>query len=248
MTKRKKIFFISTISVLIIILASSLYLSRPVLEPKVLDNTGDCVVLVHGFLATPVFMDNMAEFLNKNSYRTVNIDYPSSQYDIEVISEKYLEPAVTEYCEDEKIHFVTHSMGGLVLRYYLKNNQPEDLGRIVMLAPPNKGSEIANILNREGLGKVALGPALTELETGYQDELPSIDIKGIEIGIIAGNTSLEPIKPYIIPGEDDGLVSVESTKLANMTDFIVLPVGHTLMPTNSAVKNHTLNFLNNGKF
>jgi esterase/lipase len=247
MTKKKKIFLGIVSATLVGILIIGLYLIRPVLKAKVLEGDGECVVLIHGFLATPFFMDRMADFLNTNGYQTVNVDYPSTKYDIEDISDKYLEPAI-RYCEDKKVNFVTHSMGGLILRYYLKDNQPDNLGRIVMLAPPNKGSEIANVLNREGLAKTALGPAISELETGYQDSLPTIDIKYLEIGIIAGNTSLEPIKPFIIPGEDDGLVSVESTKLANMKDFLVLPVGHTLMPDNPEVKKRTLNFMKDGKF
>ena len=251
--KRKKRLKI-IISIVLIIIASLigtiLYMFRPIQVAEVLENKKDCVVLIHGFLRMPTAMENMAKFLNGNRYRTINIDYPSHQYDIETIANKYLKPAILGYCPEDnrKIHFVTHSLGGLILRHYLIDNQPKNLGRIVMIDPPNKGSEIADLINENPLSEKILGPVLPELTTQIKELPSSIDILGIEIGIIAGTRSTNPITGELIPGKDDSTVSVESTKLDNMTDFIEIPTGHSFIVDKKEVQTATLNFINTGKF
>jgi len=249
--KRKKLLLVTASILILASLFSTLYLIRPTIETKVLDNTGDCVVLIHGFLRLPTAMENMAQFLNTSGYKTINVDY-NSKYDTETISKKFLEPAISKYCpgseEDKKIHFVTHSMGGLILRQYLKNNQPENLGRIVMIAPPNSGSELADFLNNSKITELLLGPAISELSTKTQTSAPRIDIPNIEIGIIAGTKNQNPITGLIIQGENDGKVSIENTKLENMSDFIKVPLMHTFMTDDETVQQYTLNFLQNGKF
>ena len=246
----KKRILIILILLIISLTGILIYYFRPIQVAEILEGDKDCVVLIHGFLRMPTAMGDMAKFLNENGYRTINIDYPSHQYNIETIANKFLKPAILGYCPEKnrKIHFVTHSLGGLILRYYLVDNQPENLGRIVMIAPPNKGSELADLLSETPLAKDLLGPILTELTTQIKELPSSINIPGIEIGIIAGTRSTNPITGELIPGKDDSTVSVESTKLDNMTDFIEIATGHTFIVDQKEVKEATLNFLNTGKF
>ncbi|MFA6917548.1 MAG: alpha/beta fold hydrolase [Candidatus Gracilibacteria bacterium] len=250
-SKNKKKIIISILSAITITITGTFfYIFRPTQVAEVLENDKDCVVLIHGFLRMPSAMGDMAKFLNENGYRTINIDYPSNKYDIETVANKFLKPAILGYCseKDRKIHFVTHSLGGLILRHYLKDNQPENIGRIVMIAPPNKGSELADLLNGNPLSKELLGPILPALTTQIQDLPKSINIPGIEIGIIAGTRSTNPITGQIIPGKDDSIVSIESTKLENMTDFVEIATGHTFIVDQKETKEAVLEFLTKGKF
>lgn len=249
-SKKIKIFIAIVFSISIIIFSIILYAFRPIQVAEILENEKDCVVLIHGFLRMPSSMENMAKFLNENGYRTINIDYPSHKYDIDTVADKFLKPAILGYCPepDRQIHFVTHSLGGLILRHYLKDNQPENLRKIVMIAPPNKGSELADLLNENPFGEKLLGPILPELTTQIQNLPPKIDIPEIKIGIIAGTKSINPLANKIIKGKHDSTVSVESTKMENMTDFMEIERSHTFITDQEEVKTAVLNFFTTEKF
>lgn len=148
------------------------------------------------------------------------------------------------------LHFVTHSLGGLVSRALLTSQRPDRLGRVVMLAPPNGGSEWADLLFRLRMNGVFLGPAANHLRTKRHpaDEtiLRSVDF---DLGVIAGNAAIDPIFPrMVLPRPNDGKVSVCSTRVAGMTDHITLPVSHTFMVTNPHVARQVLHFLRTGGF
>lgn len=134
----------------------------------------------------------------------------------------------------EKINFVTHSMGGIVVRYFLANNNLENINRIVMFAPPNKGSDLADKWSSFKLINYIMGPALKEMATDQNSLVNTISDLNYEIGIIAG--------------ERDEKVSLEKTKLNEMTDFIVFPNEHTWIINNNKAIEATLNFLTEGKF
>jgi hypothetical protein len=162
-----------------------------------------------------------------------------------------LEPEVTGFARtlDGPLHILTHSLGGLVARAFIARSRPADLGRVVMLAPPNCGSELADLLFRLNLSSAILGPVAGHLRTcrHAEDEalLGSVDY---ELGIIAGNRSLTPVPHTLLPAPHDGMVSVAATRLPGMADHIVMPVAHSLMCHHPAIKAQALHFLREGRF
>ncbi len=209
----------------------------------------DYVVLLHGLWRTSWSMRPLEKHLKKHGFRVINMGYPSRKHSIEELA-KYIEAEIKQKCTDKEadIHFVTHSMGGIILRYYLENNQLEHLGRVVMLGPPNKGSEIVDTLRKYSFFSMITGPAGLQLGTDPASIPNTLSPVEFELGIIIGNTSLLLPFSRIIPGDDDGMVSVESAKVDGMKDFLVVPHGHTFILRSQEVANQVTTFLQNGKF
>ena len=208
----------------------------------------DYAVLLHGLGRTRWSMYVLKRTLSQR-FCVINISYPSRKYPIEQLAE-YVGRGIRQYCTDEnrKVHFVTHSLGGIVLRYYLKQNQLPNLGRVVMLSPPNQGSELVDIFRDNVFYRIAIGPAGQQLGT----ELSSIPNKlgpvDFETGVIIGSGSMNPIFSHLIPGEDDGRVSVERAKVEGMADLKIVPQHHSFIMNSSEVIEQVLYFLENAKF
>ena len=179
----------------------------------------------------------------------VNVDYPSRKYPVEQLAE-YVGRRIHQSCTDEnkKVHFVTHSLGGIVLRYYLKENQLPNLGRVVMLSPPNQGSELVDIFRGNVLFKIAGGPAGAQLGTEPTSVPNMLGAVDFEVGIITGNGSLNPIFSRLIPGADDGRVSVERSRVEGMADLMIVPRHHSFIMNSSEVIEQASYFLENGHF
>ena len=209
-----------------------------------------CVILLHGLGRSSGSMDEIAESLVASGYHVWNESYPSRDKAVGELAIEAIRPAL-DYCEARdinQIHFVTHSLGGIIVRYYLQDHNIDQLGRIVMLSPPNKGSEVADQLGKFKLYQMLMGPAGQQLGTG-QSSLPNqlAPING-EIGIIIGRSTSDPWFSWLIPGEDDGKVSVARARLDEMKDFLVVEQGHTFIMKKSKVINQIEHFLRYGKF
>ena len=208
------------------------------------------VILLHGMGRTKRSMRKLEKHLLGKGYKTLNHGYSSTSKSIKSIAEEEI-PAVIAKCRRQKaskIHFVTHSLGGIVVRQYLQTKFLPKGSRIVMLGPPNHGSEIADYLKGFFLFKWLNGPAGQELGTDKHSVPNTLKPIKAEVGIITGNKNLNPFFSGLISGPNDGKVSVESAKLKGMRDFIVLPCNHTFIMKDKAAMKQVVYFLEYGKF
>jgi pimeloyl-ACP methyl ester carboxylesterase len=208
------------------------------------------VVLLHGLGRSSRSLARLEAGLAGQGYSVLNLDYPSLKYPIEYLAEEVLHPEISRLSASApaKVHFVTHSMGGIVVRYYLKHHDVPDLGRVVMLAPPNQGSELADLLKESTLFNKLMAPAGRELGTDM-DSLPQrLGGAHFNLGVIAGSRSDNLIFSLILDGPDDGTVTVESTRLASLADFIVLPCSHNGIVRDKKAISQIIHFLRHGAF
>ena len=211
-------------------------------------NASQCVILLHGLARTDSSMSKLSKAIDKAGFISVNQSYPSTKYTVEILAKNTIDSAIASCPKDAKINFVTHSMGGILVRYYLKNNSIDNLGRVVMLAPPNKGSQVVDKLKNIPGFKLINGPAGQELGTD-QDSLPNrLGPLKFEAGIIAGNKSINLFLSTMLPNPNDGKVSVENTKNQGMTDHIVMPVSHPFIMRDKTVISEVIYFLKYGEF
>jgi pimeloyl-ACP methyl ester carboxylesterase len=195
-------------------------------------------------------MEKMAEALESYGYQVVNVDYPSRDKTVEQLARSVVPQAVQE-CRAlgaQRIEFVTHSMGGILVRYYLAQHSIPELGRVVMLSPPNQGSEVVDELAAYPGFKFVNGPAGYQLGTDETSIPLSLGPVDYEVGVITGDRSINWILSWLIPGEDDGKVSVERAKLEGMRDFMVVHHSHPFIMRADAVILQTINFLQRGYF
>lgn len=195
-------------------------------------------------------MEALEERLASEGFRTCNVSYPSREHAIEKLAADFVLPAIAEcFGEDAGvIHFVTHSLGGIIVRQLVASNAPVEFGRVVMLAPPNGGSEVVDVLGDWWLFQALNGPAGQQLGTSEASLPNTLAPLPFEAGIITGNRSINLILSAMIEGDDDGKVSVENAKLEGMADFLVVPVSHPFIMKDSAVVEQTVYFLNHGVF
>lgn len=211
---------------------------------------GEFVVLLHGLARSRDSMAKMAGRLSAEGYRVLNLDYPSTSKTIEAIADEYL-PGAIDFCRlngARRIHFVTHSMGGIVVRYYLARRHLPELGRVVMLSPPNGGSEVVDTFRENWFFQWLNGPAGQELGTGEESLPRRLGPVNFELGIITGDRSINWILSSIIPGEDDGKVSVKNARVEGMQAFLVIHASHPFIMKNREAIRQTLGFLATGKF
>jgi triacylglycerol lipase len=212
--------------------------------------TADCVILLHGLARTSLSMKGIEWYLKRRCYRVLNARYPTYGLSVEQISDTYLAPLLESDIprSSAKIHFVTHSQGGIVLRQYLSNHDLPSLGRVVMLAPPNHGSEIVDRLQTSRVARPFLGPGYRQLGAGA-DSLPNrLGPVQFDCGIIAGDFSLNPFLSSMLTGPNDGKVTVASAQLDGMHDFLVLHYSHTWLMWRKNTLRQIQSFLKSGRF
>jgi pimeloyl-ACP methyl ester carboxylesterase len=206
------------------------------------------VILLHGLGRTNRSMAIMAYFLRREGYRVINQGYPSRSHSIPFLVDAYVRLVVAAAERSEKIHFVTHSMGGILVRYFLERSRPANLGRVVMLSPPNQGSEIVDLLRDNKLFREIMGPAALQLGIGFDSVPLRLGPVNFELGVIAGSYGYNPFITGLLEGDNDGLVSVRRMRVAGMTDFCVLPFSHTFIMNRRPVIDQVLAFLGEGRF
>ncbi len=208
----------------------------------------EIVVVLHGLARSSWSMTKIQRHLEREGYLVVNVNYPSTRHPIEYLSDEMLADVVARCCPDATVHFVTHSMGGIITRYYLEGRRLPNLGRVVMLSPPSQGSEVVDALKNNGLFKRVNGPAGGQLGTDPESIPSKLGPVAFELGVIAGNKSIDPLFSLMIPGPDDGKVAVERTRVEGMQDFLVMPYSHTFIMRQPDVMQQVAHFLRYGVF
>jgi pimeloyl-ACP methyl ester carboxylesterase len=211
----------------------------------------DCVVLLHGLARTANSMETMQQALDDAGFVTANIGYPSREHTVEELANMAIPQGIDACSESpgiERVHFVTHSLGGILVRQYLSEHAIANLGRVVMLAPPNQGSlaadELQNVPGFDWLN----GPAGRQLGKG-EDSVPlQLGPAEFELGIIAGDRTIDPLTSAVLDNPDDGRVSVDDTRLDGMTDFVVVEHSHAFIMRMQEPIELTIRFLNTGSF
>lgn len=213
-------------------------------------STSETVVLLHGLARTPRSMPKMAGALRSQGFRTVLLNYPSRKHNLETLSQKYIVPELKEVLSAAHgpVHFVTHSMGGMLLRLAIPNVTAENIGRIVMLAPPNHGSEIVDRMRKFKWFRSFFGPAAMDLAATNHVVLGELPPLPDHCGIISGDRSAFHLFDNILPRPHDGTVSVASTKMDRARAHLVLHTSHPFIMRSGKVIEETILFLQNGKF
>jgi hypothetical protein len=215
-----------------------------------IDKDSEAIILLHGLARTSRSMNKAAKLLAAYGYKIINVDYPSRSADINILAQKYIAQALKQ-CDVKgvkKIHFLTHSMGGILLRHFLASQSIDKLGRVVMLAPPNQGSEVVDKLGGWRLFYFLNGPAGLQLGTDNNSVPNQLGPVDFQLGIIAGSKTVNPLLSSLISGINDGKVSVSRAQVTGMKDFIVMPYSHPFIMRSEAVIEQALYFIQQGCF
>ena len=210
----------------------------------------ECVILLHGLARTSHSMAPLEETLRAKGYWVANIDYPSRDQPIESLAPEAVGRGLEacRSCQAKVIHFVTHSMGGILVRYYLARHTVPELGRVVMLAPPNQGSEVVDRFSKMPGYETVNGPAGYQLGTAPDSVPNSLGPVTYPVGVIAGTESVNLLLSSALPDPDDGKVSVERTRVEGMADFITVEASHPFIMRDDEAIRQALFFLQVGHF
>lgn len=208
----------------------------------------DCVILLHGLARTSAAMADMAQAFRAQGYSVANVDYPSREFPVEQLAPLAVEQGLAACAAGEPVHFVTHSLGGILVRQYLATHTLPQLGRVVMLGPPNQGSEVVDRMRRVPGFRLLNGPAGLQLGTGADDVPRRLPPVSFPLGVIAGTRTFNLILSQFLPNPDDGKVSVASTRVAGMSAFVTVPYSHPFLMQRTEVIDLALRFIASGSF
>ncbi len=209
----------------------------------------DKILLIHGLAENSRWMSFFELSLRAAGYDAAAIDYPSTSYSMEELMEQHIKPFIDTHKDAESLHFVTHSMGGILLHHFLSKYNLPNRGRVVMLTPGFNGSPTITVLSHFPWFENILGQAgmqSADNEYCFSRNLPPVE--DYEVGIVAGNLALDPISWFAIEAPNDGKTSIEGTKIDGMKDHIVLPVSHDTVLASPIALYQTLYFLEHGYF
>ena len=207
------------------------------------------IVLIHGIHGERSDLSLLNEKLQQKGFKTYNFHYPSTKYPIEKLSSNYLKPFLAKLnSQNQSISFLTHSMGGILLRHYLYKNKDIDIEKIIMLAPPNKGSDLVDIFGNNFIFKKRYGPAGQQIGTDLEQNLHLSNLEEYKVGIIAGDKTDHPYFSIFIPGKDDGKVALTNTFIDSDFDFLIVPCGHETILKSKIVLRAVDNYLKKGEF
>lgn len=224
--------------------------SSSVVAQDVPSSEREVVVLLHGLARGSGSMSRIERSLESAGYRVCNVSYPSRKHPIEKLTREFVAADVRACIarSGQPVHFVTHSLGGIIVRQLAVSAPDIHIGRVVMLSPPNHGSEVVDKLGGLFLFQLINGPAGQQLGTDTLSVPRALGEPTFDLGIITGKRSVNPILSALIPGKDDGKVSLESAKLVGMKDFLVVPSSHPFIMKNRDAITQTIRFLRDGKF
>jgi pimeloyl-ACP methyl ester carboxylesterase len=208
----------------------------------------DCVVLLHGLWRTENSMRPVEQALADAGFEVRNIAYDSTSHPVEMLAVKAVGDGLAACGAAPLVHFVTHSLGGILVRQYLEDHDIDNLGRVVMLGPPNQGSEVIDRYGTIPGFRWFSGPAGLQLGTGEASVPRALGPVRFDLGVIAGTRTLNPILSQSLPGPDDGKVSVDSTRVEGMNDHLQMPVSHMFMMRNKEVMEQVIYYLRHGRF
>lgn len=208
----------------------------------------DVVILIHGLIRTSNSMEKMADALTAEGYIVHNLNYPSRHQPIKTLATIVRQQIDAVTKDDDTIHFVTHSLGGIIVRTIQKEEPLENIGRVVMLSPPNQGSELVDTLGDTSAFGWVNGPAGDQLGTDTNGFIAQLGPVEFHLGVITGDRSINGINSCIIPGDDDGKVSIESAKVEGMSAYKVIHATHPYIMKNNEAIELTIQFLNTGAF
>jgi len=225
--------------------------SAPRTQVVTIAESRECVVLLHGLNRSWRAMRPMADALQASGFTTANVDYPSQAGPIEEIAPLAVRAGLSECraANAERIHFVTHSIGGILLRFENEREPIMDLGRVVMLGPPNQGSELVDKTRNWPGAETLSGAAGLQLGTTGAESIPSrLGPVEFELGVIAGTGTINILASAMLPNPDDGKVSVAATRVDGMDDFLVVGNSHRYITRSDIVLRNVVSFLRDGHF
>ena len=204
----------------------------------------EAVVLLHGWDSSPIPMKRLEWALRREGYQVFNPAYPSIRVPLTILASEYLPDYLQRTIPEgiQRIHFVTHSMGGLLLRGSLAAHRPARLGRVVFLGTPHHGSEAADFWSKNALCRWLAGPNLAALQTGLAGYSVTLGPADYEALVIAGDRPLSPFWSPL-PAPHDGKVSVASTRLAGSARHLVVPHTHIALPIRTDIIRQVVQFL-----
>lgn len=238
------------LTALLLLLLTSSVAARAAQQPRAINGSGSCVVLLHGLWRSPLSMKAMQWGLEEAGYQVVNLNYPSAFYPVTQLTDTVVEEGLTACARlyPERVNFVTHSLGGILVRLYLSRHKVPNLGRVVMLGPPNNGSQMADYIGSLPILQNFMPPVVAQLGTSPDSVPRRLGRVNFSLGVIAGTNNYTPFIPGQPEGPSDGTVAVAETLVPGMSDFIEMPVGHTMMMWDDEVIAQTIYFLRHGRF
>lgn len=234
----------------IFILFKTIWKSQEYFPANSTEQKPETVIVLHGITKTNRIMYLLSKRIANAGFEVYNITYPYKSHTIQEIAD-FLNDKLIELGVDKKdrINIVGHSMGGLVARAYINRYKPQNLHRVVMIATPNHGSELADAMKNWWIYRLKFGnKSGQQLSTDQRELSDDLGKVNYDLGIVAGVTWVNPVFSAILPGDDDGLVSVESTKLDGMNEHIIIDFAHTLGIMYKTVSKQVISYLKYGRF